>query len=200
MAESYPDPAADRTRQPIRNASGTNRLRRGTHDRAGDAVRIASVTQRPAYKDHPLWNAAMALTRASYAAAQRIKDRQPEVAQSLRKASVTVPARIAEALVADADADSDANANANANANPNADAEAGGCGGEHTSEQQEAGAGAGGNRREEHVLAARGALAELARQARISKDPEAAALAREADALERSVHFELGTGTRASIS
>ena len=136
----------------------------------------------------------MALTRASYAAAQRIKDRQPEVAQGLRKASVTVPARIAEALVAEADAD----ANATANANPNADAEAGGCGGEHTSEQREAGK--GGNRREEHVLAARGALAELARQARISRDPEAASLAREADALERSVHFELGTGTGASIS
>jgi len=100
----------------------------------------------------------MALTRSSYAAAERIRARQPEVAERLRKISVTVPARIANALET----------------------------------------GEGDDRREEHVLAARGALAELARQAGRSMEPEDAELAREASDLDRAVLFELGVG--ASIS
>ncbi len=100
----------------------------------------------------------MELTQASYAAAARLKETQPELAQPLRKAAVAVPARIAEALEALGD-----------------DA-----------------------RREEHVLAARGALAEVARQARRSGDSDSNALARRADDLERSVLFELGAGTSIS--
>ncbi len=118
------------------------------------------MTERPAYKVHPLWNAAMALTRDSYAAAERLKARQPDVAERLRKVSVTVPARIANAL--------------------------------ETGETDA--------RREEHVLAARGALAELARQARRADGPEEAGLVRSAVELERAVHFELGVGLGARIS
>jgi hypothetical protein len=104
----------------------------------------------------------MALTQASYAAAERLKETHPDAARSLRKAAVAVPARIAEALEALADAD---------------DA-----------------------RRDEHVLLARGALAEVARQARrsASANGEVAALAGQADELERSVLFDLGAG--ASVS
>ena len=116
------------------------------------------MTERPLYKEHPLWNAAMALTQASYVAAEGLKETRPEEAQRLRKAAVAVPARIAEALESLAD----------------------------------------DGRREECVLLARGALAEVARQARRSGNEKVAALAGQADELERSVLFDLGTG--ASVS
>ena len=51
----------------------------------------------------------------------------------------------------------------------------------------------GGRQRHEHALAARGALAELARQAGRCPSPEARALAVEAERLDRSILFELGT-------
>ena len=81
------------------------------------------MTDRPAYKSHPLWAGAMALARDAYALADRVKDASPETARSLRKAAVAVPAHVAGAI-------SD-----------------------------------GPDKRREHVLAARGALAEVARQA-----------------------------------
>ncbi|HKD19941.1 MAG TPA: hypothetical protein VKG23_18965 [Thermoanaerobaculia bacterium] len=56
---------------------------------------------RPDYKRHPLWTEAMALTKAAYAVAREVADREPEEARLLRKAAVSVPARLAEALSAD---------------------------------------------------------------------------------------------------
>ena len=56
---------------------------------------------RPDYKQHPLWNEAMALARAAYAVAEEVAERDPEEARLLRKAAVSVPARVAGALAAD---------------------------------------------------------------------------------------------------
>lgn len=56
--------------------------------------------ERPGYKNHPLWNEAMALTRAAYAVAEEVSGREPEEARRLRKAAVAVPARLAGALTA----------------------------------------------------------------------------------------------------
>jgi hypothetical protein len=57
--------------------------------------------ERPDYKSHPLWNEAMALAKAAYAVAEELAAREPEEARLLRKAAVTVPARVASALSAD---------------------------------------------------------------------------------------------------
>ncbi len=56
------------------------------------------MAERPAYKKHPLWESAMALTRDAYALAERVKDASPETASRLRKAAVAVPAHVAGAL------------------------------------------------------------------------------------------------------
>ena len=109
------------------------------------------MTDRPAYKSHPLWAGAMALTRDAYALADRVKETSPETARSLRKAAVAVPAHVAGAI-------SD-----------------------------------GVARRREHVLAARGALAEVARQAGRTPEEGSQELTRLAETLDLSVLFEFGT-------
>jgi hypothetical protein len=58
---------------------------------------------RPDYKSHPLWTEAMALAKAAYAVAEEVAARDPEEARLLRRAAVTVPARLAEALSTDED-------------------------------------------------------------------------------------------------
>ena len=108
------------------------------------------MTQRPAYKNHPLWEGAMALAREAYALADRVKDTSPETAGLLRKAAVSVPAHVAGAITDGAD------------------------------------------RRREHVLAARGALAEVARQAGRTPGEASRDLTRRAETLELSVLFEFG--------
>jgi hypothetical protein len=59
------------------------------------------VPVRPDYKSHPLWTEAMELAKAAYAVAEEVAGRAPEEARLLRKAAVTVPARLAEALSAE---------------------------------------------------------------------------------------------------
>src|SRR6478672_10072048 len=108
------------------------------------------MTERPAYKSHPLWEGAMALARNAYSLAERMKDTSPEAASHLRKAAVSVPAHVAGAI---------------------AD---------------------GPDRRREHVLAARGALAEVVRQAGRAPGEDSRKLTREAETLELSVLFEFG--------
>jgi len=56
------------------------------------------VTERPLYKDHPLWNEAIALTREAYAVASTLPPERGELSHALRRAAVAVPARVAEAL------------------------------------------------------------------------------------------------------
>jgi len=106
------------------------------------------MPERPAYKKHPLWESAMALTRDAYALAERVQDASPDTASRLRKAAVAVPAHVAGAL-----------------------------------------SGAPAKRRE-HVLAARGAIAEVARQAAGSRGEPSRELARQAETLDLSVLFE----------
>ncbi len=53
---------------------------------------------RPDYKLHPLWTEAIALAHAAYAVADELAERDPEEARLLRKAAVSVPARLAGAL------------------------------------------------------------------------------------------------------
>jgi hypothetical protein len=105
---------------------------------------------RPAYKEHPLWNRAMNLTREAYALAQTIRPRDEAAASALRKAAVAVPAHLAGALEGE------------------------------------------GPRRAEETIAARDAIAELARQAR--RDGSRAARRLESDAadLDARVLFDLG--------
>ncbi len=57
--------------------------------------------ERPDYKLHPLWTEAMALAHEAYAVAEQVRERDPEAARQLRKAAVSVPARLAGALSAD---------------------------------------------------------------------------------------------------
>jgi four helix bundle protein len=59
---------------------------------------------RPAYKEHPLWNEAMALTRAAYELAERVRPEDPVTARHLRRAAVAIPAHVAGALSSDDDA------------------------------------------------------------------------------------------------
>jgi hypothetical protein len=110
------------------------------------------MSERPAYKHHPLWESAMALTRDAYALAERVRASSPDAAGRLRRAAVAVPARVAGAL-------SDAP-----------------------------------GRRREHVLAARGAIAEVARQAAKSSDASSRELARQAETLDLSILFEFDAG------
>ena len=56
---------------------------------------------RPAYKDHPLWNEAIAVARQTYAVADSLADRDPAEARRLRRLAVSVPARLAGALSAE---------------------------------------------------------------------------------------------------
>jgi hypothetical protein len=56
------------------------------------------MTERPAYKSHPLWETAMALVRDAYAVADGVRGLSPETARGLRKAAVAVPAHIAAAV------------------------------------------------------------------------------------------------------
>jgi hypothetical protein len=109
------------------------------------------MTDRPAYKSHPLWAGAMELARDAYALAERVKDASPDTAGRLRKAAVAVPAHVAGAI----------------------------------SEEPA--------RRREHVLAARGALAEVARQAGRAPGEDSRELARRAETLDLSVLFEFGS-------
>jgi hypothetical protein len=113
------------------------------------------MPERPAYKKHPLWESALALTRDAYALAERVKDASPDTASRLRKAAVAVPAYVAGAL-----------------SGPPA-------------------------KRREHVLAARGAIAEVARQAARSRGEPSRELVRRAETLDLSVLFEFGAGESA---
>jgi hypothetical protein len=57
--------------------------------------------ERPDYKSNPLWTEAMSLAHAAYAVAEELAERDPEGARLLRKAAVSVPARLAGALSGD---------------------------------------------------------------------------------------------------
>jgi four helix bundle protein len=114
------------------------------------------MTERPDYKSHPLWSAAMALTRDAYAIAERLRERSPETTKRLRKAAVSVPAHIASALSCAPDL------------------------------------------RAEHMYAARGALAEISRQAARADIDGCEGLARRAEDLDRLVLFEFGTAEAVS--
>jgi four helix bundle protein len=59
------------------------------------------MTDRPAYKTHPLWMEAMSLTREAYALSERLRERDPETSRRLRRAAVAVPAHVASALSAE---------------------------------------------------------------------------------------------------
>src|ERR1700693_2775017 len=109
------------------------------------------MTDRPAYKSHPLWEGAMALARDAYALAERVKDASPDTASRLRKAAVAVPAHVAGAI----------------------------------SEEPA--------KRREHALAARGALAEVSRQAGRAPGEDSRELTRRAETLDLSVLFEFGS-------
>jgi hypothetical protein len=58
-------------------------------------------SDRPDYKDHPLWTEAIALAHEAYAVADGLRASDPEEARLLRKAAVSVPAHVAGALVAE---------------------------------------------------------------------------------------------------
>jgi four helix bundle protein len=107
------------------------------------------MTDRPEYKNHPLWNDAMALTREAYRIADRVRSMSPEISRRLRKAAVSVPAHVASALCAP-------------------------------------------EKRVEHMLAARGALAELSRQALGAGTDGSDAVAQRAEDLDRLILFEFG--------
>lgn len=52
----------------------------------------------PEYKDNPLWVAAMDLVHRAYELAQQVAAETPLIARHLRRAAVTAPSSIAEAL------------------------------------------------------------------------------------------------------
>jgi hypothetical protein len=56
---------------------------------------------RPAYKSHPLWEAAIRLAHDAYGLADAIRSNDPDAAGEIRRAAVSVPARIAGALSAE---------------------------------------------------------------------------------------------------
>jgi four helix bundle protein len=56
---------------------------------------------RPAYKEHPLWIEAMAMTHAAYDLADRVRPQDPATARHLRRAAVAIPAHLAGALSAE---------------------------------------------------------------------------------------------------
>jgi len=104
--------------------------------------------ERPAYKAHPLWGRAIALTREAYRLSNAMRARDASTALTLRRAAVSVPAHVASALSAT------------------------------------------GSRRAEAALAARGALAEVARQARRDNSPAARSLESAVAELDASVLFD----------
>ena len=56
---------------------------------------------RPHYKSHPLWEAAIRLAHDAYGLADAIRGADPDAAGEIRRAAVSVPARIAGALSAE---------------------------------------------------------------------------------------------------
>jgi hypothetical protein len=114
------------------------------------------MNERPDYKNHPLWNLAMSLTRDAYAVAERLRENEPEIGFRLRKAAVAVPAHVASALAS------------------------------------------GDDKRVEHMLAARAALAEVARQAGRIRTPGCEELTSAAEGLDRAVLFEFGAAEAVS--
>jgi four helix bundle protein len=56
---------------------------------------------RPAYKEHPLWIEAMAMTHAAYDLADRVRPQDPATARHLRRAAVAIPAHLAGAISAE---------------------------------------------------------------------------------------------------
>jgi hypothetical protein len=56
---------------------------------------------RPEYKSHPLWEAAIRLAHDAYGLADAIRPADPDGAGEIRRAAVSVPARIAGALCAE---------------------------------------------------------------------------------------------------
>jgi hypothetical protein len=108
----------------------------------------SSGGERPAYKEHPLWGRAIALTREAYRLADAIRSRDAATATTLRMAAVAIPAHVAGALSAS------------------------------------------GRRRAEEALAARSALAEIARQARRDDSSAARQLESAAADLDARVHFD----------
>jgi four helix bundle protein len=71
---------------------------------------VRVTPERPDYKSHPLWEEAMRLVREAYGLADELRGRDPEAALGLRKAAVSVPARVAGALSARQAAERDAEA------------------------------------------------------------------------------------------
>jgi len=72
-----------------------------THSHQESGYNVAMPAERPDYKSNPLWTEAMALAHAAYAVAEELAERDPEEARLLRKAAVSVPARLAGALSGD---------------------------------------------------------------------------------------------------
>jgi len=56
---------------------------------------------RPRYKTHPLWEEAIRLAHDAYGLADAIRAANPDAAGEIRRAAVSVPARIAGALSAE---------------------------------------------------------------------------------------------------
>ena len=71
---------------------------------------VSVTPERPDYKSHPLWEEAMRLVREAYGLADELRGGDPEAALGLRKAAVSVPARVAGALTARETAERDAEA------------------------------------------------------------------------------------------
>ena len=115
----------------------------------------APMTDRPEYKNHPLWNDAMALTRDVYLLADCVRAASPEISRGLRKAAVSVPAHVASALCAP-------------------------------------------EKRTEHMVAARGALAEISRQARSTATDGSDGVVQHAENLDRLILFEFGAAEAVS--
>ena len=106
----------------------------------------------PAYKRHPLWNRAIAVTRDAYALADTIRPRDEGAAAALRRAAVAIPSHVAGALEAR------------------------------------------GRDRAHEALAARGALAEVARRSRGESSAAARRLEGEAAALDARILFDFADG------
>ena len=61
----------------------------------------AGSGDRPAYKEHPLWIEAMAMTHQAYDLADRVRPQDPATARHLRRAAVAIPAHLAGAISAE---------------------------------------------------------------------------------------------------
>ena len=71
---------------------------------------VPVTPERPDYKSHPLWEEAMRLVHEAYRLADELRGRDPAGALGMRKAAVSVPARVAGALTARETAERDAEA------------------------------------------------------------------------------------------